>query len=175
MRLLVPSLVTALVVGCGGPDFPPAPRPQPAQAGKSDKEQVLNAILQDVLESDFLKEVRADYGIEGRKEVALVSNADYGAPWPDNFCPVLPEGYQVRRVTEGSFGGQDQPRLLGIRIDKFSIDKTEVELFRETIVITVMNAGGTKNGGIIGGCSVYYVPVRKEGGWVVESTRLEDP
>jgi hypothetical protein len=107
--------------------------------------------------------------------VALVSNAKFGVPWPENYRPVVPEGYRVSRAAEGADAGQDQPRMLGIRIDKLDLGQKEAGLFREPIEVTVMNAGGTQNGDIIGGCSVYYIPVKRERGWVVESTRLQDP
>jgi hypothetical protein len=168
-----------MALGCGESERTPmaAPEPAPAsvQAKRSDKEQILDAILRDVLESDFLKDVRADYGTPGDKQLVLVSNAGYGVPWPDDYRPLLPQGYQVRRPVKGAGNREDQPRVLGIRIDKFDLDQKEPGLHRESIEITLMNAGGTKNGAIIGGCSVYYIPTRKGAGWVVESTRLQDP
>ena len=179
MRLLVLLLVTGLLAGCGqssvAPRAVPQSAPVPALAARSDKELVLDAIVRDVLESDFLKDVRASYGTPGDRRVALVSNASYGIPWPQDYRPVAPEGYEVRRVAEGAAGAEDQPRMLGIRIDKFDVGQREAGLFRESIEITVMNAGGWKNGDIVGGCSVYYVPAREGNGWAVEATRLQDP
>jgi hypothetical protein len=177
MRLLIPLLVAGLLAGCGrspvSPTAAPESAPVPAPAVRSDKEQILDAIVRDVLESDFVKDVRADYGTPGDKRVALVSNATYGIPWPEDYRPVVPEGYEMRRAAEGGGGAEDQPRMLGIRIDKLDLGQKEPGLFRESIEITLMNAGGTKNGGIMGGCSVYYIPARKGDSWVVEATRLQ--
>src|SRR5262245_15213522 len=96
MRLLVPVLLAASLVGCGGPERSPTAASEPATATaltvRSDQEQILDAIIRDVLESDFLKDVRADYGTPGDKQVALVSHGDYGVPWPEGYRPVAPEG-----------------------------------------------------------------------------------
>jgi hypothetical protein len=177
MRLLVLPLVAGLLAGCGQSSQTPRDVPQsgplPAPAARSDKELVLDAILRDVLESDFLKDVRASYGSPGDRRVALVSNASHGIPWPEDYRPVAPEGYEVRRVAEGAAGAKDQPRMLGIRIDKLEVGQREAGLFREPIEVTVMNAGGRKKGDIVGGCSVYYVPARKGNGWAVEATRFQ--
>ncbi len=177
MRLLVLALIATSVVGCARSERTPAAVPRPTvatfQSARSDRDQILDALVRDVLVSDFLNDIRADYGTPGNKQVALVLNGDYGVPWPDDYQPLLPAGYEVRRVVEGTGVREDQPRLLGIRIDKLDLDQKATELYREPIRITLLNAGGTKNGNIAGGCSVYYIPVRKEGGWEVKSMRLE--
>jgi len=176
--LLTPLLLAGLLAGCGRPSVAPTAAPksasEPAPAVRSDKEQVLDAIVRHVLESDFLKDLRADYGTPGDKRVALVANTDNGVPWPKDYQPAALKGYEVLRVAEIG-GAADQPRMLGIRIDKLDLSQKETELFREPIVISVMNAGGRKNGDTSLGCSVYYIPARKADGWLVEATRLYHP
>lgn len=169
--------VLAALAGCGGPEGTPKAAPPPARDPdpRPDRAQVLDAIIRDVLVGDFLKGVRADYGTPGGREAALVSNPGHGIPWPEGYRPAAPEGYRLRRVTEGRWGGQGSPRMLGIRIDRLDLDANEAGLFRESIEVTVMDAGGTMSGGFIGGCSVYYVPVRKGGVWGVQATRLQCP
>jgi hypothetical protein len=142
---------------------------------KSERELAPDAVLQDVLTSAFLKEVRETFGTPGDPQMALVSNPDNGIPWPEGYQPAMPDGYHVHRVAEGRVGGEDGPRLLGIRIDKLDLDQKESGLFREPVVVTLLNAGGTKDEVVIGGCSVYYSPRREGDRWVVECTRLCDP
>lgn len=177
MRLLMSALIATSVVGCARSERAPVATPIPTVAispsARSDRDQILDALVQDVLVSHFLNDIRAGYGTPGDKQIALVSNSHSGVPWPEDYQPLVPAGYEVRRVTEGTGIREDQPHMLGIRIDKLDLDQKATELYREPIQITLLNAGGTKNGNVAGGCSVYYVPVRKEGGWEVESTRLE--
>ncbi len=177
MRLLMLALIATSGVGCAKSERTPTAAPRPtvatSQSARSDRDQILDALVRDVLVNDFLNDIRADYGTPGNKQVALVSNGDYGVPWPEDYQPLVPAGYEVRRVAEGTGVREDQPRMLGIRIDRLDLDQKETELYREPIQITILNAGGTKNGDVAGGCSIYYLPVRKEGGWEVESTRLE--
>lgn len=177
MRLLVLMLVASLAVGCARSARTPAAAPGPSvatsQSSRSDRDQILDALVRDVLVNDFLNDIRADYGTSGNKQVALVSSGRYGIPWPEDYRPRAPAGYEVRRVVEGTGGREDQPRMLGVRIDRFDLNQKGTELYREPIQVTLLNAGGTKNGAVAGGCSVYYVPVRKGASWEVESTRLE--
>src|SRR5262245_15359921 len=116
MRMLVAALATVLLVGCGDPDRTPvgdSPAATPAALpARSDKEQILDAILRDVLESDFLRGIRDTYGTPGDRQVALVSNPRRGIPWPEGYVPVLPQGCRACRVTGVRGGREDQPRQL---------------------------------------------------------------
>ena len=53
---------------------------------------------------------------------------------------------------------RDGKRLLGIRVDKYQDD----------ITLTLVNAGGSANGEVIGGCTIRYTARHVEKGWVVE-------
>jgi hypothetical protein len=154
-------------------DFPTIARD--AIVRRSDKELILDAVLHDILSNPNLKNTREFYGTPGEKQVALVTNRGYGVPWPADYRPVI-AGWTVSRVEEGDKRDADKPRLLGIRIDKYSQDhKERVDLFNAPIAVTVLNAGGHKNGAVIGGCSVNYSPKQVSGKWVVEFEGLLDP
>src|SRR5579884_4174821 len=105
MRLLMLALVVTTAVGCARSARTPAATPGPSvainQSSRSDRDQILDALVQDVLVNDLLNDIRADYGTPGTKQVALVSNGDYGVPWPEDYRPRAPAGYKVRRVAEG--------------------------------------------------------------------------
>jgi hypothetical protein len=68
-----------------------------------------------------------------------------------------------------------QRRVLGVRLDKFDLKQKKAELFDTPIKVSLLNAGGTANGAVIGGCTVYYVPKRGGKHWIVEYTATFDP
>jgi hypothetical protein len=183
MRRLLATGIVALISGCNGTS-PQALQTNQAtvdttQRERSQKEQILDAVLQDVLTNERLEDTREFYGTAGDMKVALVSNRVYGERWPAKYRPDLP-GWTVTRVEEGDERDRNKPRLLGIRIDKFSEEEAEqAGLFDDPIAVTVMNAGGDWNGdeigAIIGGCSVYYNPKRVDSEWIVEFGGAMDP
>jgi len=65
--------------------------------------------------------------------------------------------------------------VLGIRIDKFDLTQRQRGLHNVPIVVTLFNAGGSSNGGVIGGCNVFYVPKRVGKRWKVECEGYLDP
>jgi hypothetical protein len=175
MRILLVSAVLALFVGCQERAIEPAPVDQKASENvvRPDNELVLDAILALVLHDEAFKGEREFYGTLGDKQLALVTYSNYGVPWPANYQPAI-EGYSVQRVTDPK-GGADKTRLLGVRIDKFDLDQKESGFRNSPIEICILNAGGSKNGAVIGGCSVYCTAKRDGVKWVIEVDEIRDP
>ena len=70
---------------------------------------------------------------------------------------------------------ENQNRVLGIRLDKVDLKQMQAGLFDAPIRVCLFNAGGSANGGVIGGCSVYYEPKRVGKRWTVSYQGLLDP
>lgn len=179
MRVLLTVALAALISGCSenGRDITAKDRPldEVAEIQRSDKELILDAVLHDILNNPDLKGTREFYGTAEDRRVALVTGQGYGVPWPAGYRPILP-GWAVSRVEEGAEPDPNQHRLPGVRIDKYSeLDKERNGLFDAPIAVTILNAGGGKNGDVIGGCSVYYSAKRVGGEWAVEFEGLRDP
>jgi hypothetical protein len=178
MRIVLVVLIATVLNGCGGgseasPDD--ALDSDASQVERSDQELILDAVLQDLLTNPRLDHTRAFYGTPGDTKIALVTNASYGVPWPLTYWPILP-GWTISRVMEGSPRKHEEPRLLGIRIDRFSIDDDKPPDSRSPVEVTVLNAGGNNNGAIvIGGCHVYYRPKQVGHKWVVRFEGSLDP
>lgn len=109
-----------------------------------------------------MKESREFYGTAKDKTLALVDGHTVG--WPKDFQPAT-HGYRI--VQPDSFTPR---RVLGMRLDKFDLKQQ-----KPPIEVSIVNAGGSANGGVIGGCSVYFVPKRVGNRWTVEFNGLIDP
>jgi hypothetical protein len=96
--------------------------------------------------------------------------------WPAKYKPVLP-GFAVLRVDEGAKQDWSQPPLLGVRLDKYAkTAKKQSVLFDGPIQVTMVNAGGSSDGAMtIGGCLVYYEPIKVDGQWTVKCKGILDP
>jgi hypothetical protein len=178
-RFLPALVIVAAMSGCvqhapdenGGAET----RGEAFRTKRSDKELILDAVVFDILNDPGLKDTRDFYGTPGDKHLALVTNSEFGVPWPAGYQPNL-SGWTFIRVDEDGERDPKEPRLLGIRIDKYyDDDKERAEIFRSSVAMTILNAGGSKNGGVIGGCSVYYTPKQVDGKWVVECEGSVDP
>jgi hypothetical protein len=154
------------------------------KAVRPEQYQILDAILLDVLTNPSIADTRKFYGTPGSKQVALVSDTAYGVPWPENYHPSVDQ-FTFCRVSERecsklelllkTFDAPDimwdlvnTPRLLGVRIDKYDLAHKQVGLFEMPVQVTIMNAGGSKNGAVAGGCTLYYTPERQGDNWVCE-------
>lgn len=175
MRITLTIALSALLSGCAGtsPSEPSDGAPTGGAAGveRSHTELVLDAVLCDVVNNPSLGEDRDFYGTPGAGRVALVTNVGYGVPWPADYKPDL-AGWTVSRAEEGLADPAAQ-RLLGVRIDGFDFeDDGQTAAY---IVITVINAGGSGNGAVVGGCSITYRATRTAGKWAVELVMALDP
>lgn len=200
-RCLVPvALVSIFLWGCGRSSVPapypimilkPTPPGDPAPAdalapsnevadfdslSPEERNQILDAILRDILKHPRHEHIREFYGSQ-LDRVVLVTNPDYGIPWPEAYHPRL-SGWNVTQAVEGTGIDTQLPRRLGVRIDRFALrnSSSEPSLFANApIAVTMMNAGGTSNGEVIGGCLVYFDIKRVDGVWHVEFAGAEDP
>lgn len=200
-RCLVPLvLVSILVSGCGRGSTPmpypimtlkqpPPPEPAPADAlvlsndvadfdslSTQERNQILDALLSDILKHPRHEHVREFYGSQINR-VVLVTNTNYGIPWPDDYQPRLP-AWGVTRAIEGEAIDLQLPRRLGVRIDRFALRNSSTAsspLDNAPIAVTVFNAGGTSNDAAIGGCLIYFDIKRVDGTWCVEFAGAEDP
>jgi hypothetical protein len=65
--------------------------------------------------------------------------------------------------------------MLGVRIDKMNLEQKDSGLYNAPIEITILNGGGTRDGIVQGGCSVYYMPKREGDHWIVKCSGALDP
>src|SRR5262249_12584932 len=86
-------------------------------------------------------------------------------PWLHFYC--------VREQQEDPF--MEQRHVPGIRLDKFDLKQKKSDPFNGPIEVCLLNPGGTANGAVGGGCTVYYVPKRVGEQWTVEFDGLVDP
>jgi hypothetical protein len=143
---------------------------------------ILPAVVDDVLKNPRLKATREFYGSPGDKRYALVNSPAWNwtkdrqtmtpIPRPDeqeskpawtwtkDGQPVIP-GFQL---TPSQRTGK---RLLGIRIDKYQPENNG-DYAAYAITVTLVNAGGSDNGPVIGGGTIRYIARSGEKGWRVE-------
>jgi hypothetical protein len=157
-------------------EVPKEEEPPPKPAGKplaldDDGKAILQAVLTDVLTNPHFADTRAFYGTPADKTVALVDGDKLG--WPKDFTAKLHGYKQVEPVQSDPFS--EHRRLLGIRLDKFDLKEKKSHPFEGPIEICLFNAGGNANGGIIGGCSIYYRPRRDGQRWTVDFLGERDP
>jgi hypothetical protein len=147
-------------------------KPTPTKPLPSTEEvkQVLQAVVTDVLTNPDVKDSREFYGTSADKTFALVDTEKLG--WPKEFNPAT-SGYALVKPPLNPF--ENPRRILGIRIDKFDLKQTKWGIHDAPIEVCVFNAGGTANGSVIGGCTLYYIPKRVGKRWTVELTEQSDP
>ncbi len=129
--------------------------------------EILQAILADVLTNPDLKHTRQFYGTPKDKTFTLVGNGKLG--WPKEFKP-QGLGFKLVKVPPDPF--VNQRHILGIRLDKFDLKQKKSDLFNAAIEVCLFNAGGSANGAVNGGCSVYYEPKHIGKRWTVEFIAL---
>jgi hypothetical protein len=145
------------------------PAPAPPVAFNDDVKEVLQAVVTDLLTNKDLKDTREFYGTAKDRTLSLV---DGKLGWPKEFAP-LTHGYKLVEVHHDPF--VNPRRILGIRIHKFELKQKKDKDSDGPIEVCLFNAGGSANGGVIGGCLVYYVPKRVGTRWTVECVGILDP
>jgi hypothetical protein len=136
---------------------------------ESDRDEILRAVVQDVLTNPRLKRRRELYSSPGDAKFVLVSDPSDGIPWPTNLSITI-NGYELVSIPEG--GGKwdnSKPPLLGIKLNAFDLSRTPT-LSSAPVEVSIFNAGGWGRQAviIIGGCSLYYVPKKEGTKWIVE-------
>jgi hypothetical protein len=149
---------------------PEAVKPDRRLPANAQVEQILRAIVTDVLTNPDLKSEREFYGTPADKTLALVDCKEFG--WPKGFNPNT-HGYHLVELNSDPFANQN--RVLGIRIDKFDLKQGKIGPMDTPITVVVYNAGGSANGAVLGGCQVSYVPKRVGKRWTVEAHGYFDP
>ena len=156
----------------------------PSHAEEKPKEdskanQILSAVVRDVLFSAENKGARAFYGTNGDKTVILLNGSGLDqkpVKWPAGFKPKI-EGFTfILGHKEGVLESDDYDRRLAIRLDRFSTEPTkEADAKKHSfwdkspIRISIQNGGGTKNGAVIGGQTTWYSFSEKGEKWVVQN------
>jgi hypothetical protein len=144
------------------------------QISRAEQIQICDAVLNDLLNNPDLQDSRDFYGTTGDKQVALVSYSRSDCNWPSFYRPAIP-GYIVLRINDGAGRDDSKPRTLGFRLDKFNPWQKTTGIFDAPVCVTIMNAGGSSNGGVVGGCNVFYGLERNSGRWTVQYQGALDP
>ncbi len=148
---------------------------QPPFSPPLNDDQIRDALRQSiahVLTSSDLADSRDFYGTHGDSEVILVN--DGPIKWPDDLKPEV-AGFRLRFASQFEPDGQCKDRILGIRLEKRDLLAPSDGFMDGNISLSLINAGGTRNGAVIGGCSVYYVVQIREGTIVARAGWALDP
>jgi hypothetical protein len=129
---------------------------------------VLDAIIRYILTDPDARDSREDYGTAGKNEIGLVSERTYGIAWPSDYHPKF-QGWTFHELPNGVQPEHEKPRMLGIRINKFSYDKPNEDSLEGPIAITLFNAGGWQNGATIGGCTLWFCAQPEKDGWGIRN------
>jgi hypothetical protein len=119
-------------------------------------DEVLPKLVADVLKDPHLKTTREFYGSPDDTRFALVNSDAW--TWSKE-APLAVAGFQLTPAK------REAQRLLGIRVDK--VQFAEDDKNKSTITLTLLNAGGSTNGAVIGGCTIRYRLGEKA--WVLET------
>lgn len=139
--------------------------------------EILTEMVRDVLFNAEIKGARDFYGTAGDNRVILLDGSlmtGQATKWPAGFIPKI-EGFTfVFGHGKDLLPERQSNRRLAIRLDRFVLDPAEDTeekhplLTRCPIRITIMNGGGSKNGGVIGGRTAFYSLENKGEKWGVE-------
>jgi hypothetical protein len=156
-----------------GPFREVAPPKKAAELPDSDDvRQILQAVLTHVLTSKDLEKTRAFYGTPGDTKFAIADSLTVALP--KSFRPAVPGYTLVEAPSHCEFDGP-RPHLLGISLTKFRLDQKKAVFRDAPIEVVISNFGGTANGAVIGGCTVYYAPRREGKRWAVDCLGSFDP
>lgn len=115
---------------------------------------ILPLLVADVLKNPRLKATRDFYGTAGDQRFALIDSAAW--KWDKETTIDVPGAQRTPATRNGQ-------RLLGIRIDRFH--QAEKVGDTATLTVTLLNAGGSDNGSVIGNGTIRYRACHTEQGW----------
>jgi len=130
--------------------------------------QILTAVVRDVLFSDHHKESRNVYGTEGDQTIILLNGTGFldqpPVSWPEEFTPQIAGFTFIRGRQEAAH--ESHNRRLAIQLFRLSYEMDSQSPFN--IIIAIMNGGGSKNGSVMGGTTIWYSLSKKGDKWVVQ-------
>jgi hypothetical protein len=141
---------------------------------RAEQIEICEAVVRGLLTNSKLKDSRDFYGTVGDKKVALVTYTRSDCIWPSFYRPKIP-GYNFLRINDNAGVDPNGPRILGFRLDEFNPGQKTTGMFDAPVCVTIMNAGGSGNGGVIGACTVFYGLERDGGRWTVRYQGAFDP
>lgn len=121
--------------------------------------EITPLVVADIVKNPRLKATCDFSGTPGDKRFALIDSAAWA--WPKEFKADVSDFERAPAKRAGR-------RLLGIRVDQFQ--QADKEGDNSVLTVTLVNAGGSDNGAVIGGCTIHYTAQSTANGWVVELT-----
>jgi hypothetical protein len=145
-------------------------------------EKLLEAVVSHVLinNDNFLKKARTFYGTEGNATVVL-TNTPWSIPWSHRFKPSI-EGWAILAdheyeppaiaTIEGKLLDEQHKvnRMLGLRLNAIERDMTVPKAIHFIVKVSLFNAGGDKNGAVMGAHNLNYGCLYESGTWKVTFT-----
>lgn len=127
---------------------------------------ILEAVIRDIVSKPDSAALRSFYGSPGDDRIALVT--DSTVPWPADFQPNV-SGVRFLRCREPVSQDWDEPRLPGLRLDKFDLNESpDILSWKSHIRIVMLNVGGHGDEAIrTGGHAFYYNVKRAEDGFEI--------
>jgi hypothetical protein len=127
-------------------------------------EEMLPAVVADILKNPRLKATRDFYGTPDDKRFALVGSGEFA--WPDEFLVNLADHKRCPPERQGK-------RLLAIRVDRYQEPTKEND--KHALTVTLRNVGGNENGAVVGSGTIHYTARQVDGAWKVELSEEMDP
>jgi hypothetical protein len=137
--------------------------------------QILSLVQQcidHVLTDPDLGEVRDSYGTPGDRTAILVSQEK--PAWPEGLR-LEAGGIQLDISPPRDVDPVNEDRRLGIWLSKLDVVAPTLGFFDGNIILTLANAGGGRNGDVIGGCFVFYVIRLRDGAPMAVCVGRQDP
>ncbi|MGE3804530.1 MAG: hypothetical protein AB7K24_07645 [Gemmataceae bacterium] len=156
------------------PHLPTASRSEPQQ--RSEREQLFDALLEELLNTPDLERIRAQYATPGDRRAVLVGQSIIeigseplvsGLPWPAGYVPQV-SGWEFSWDDRNV----DQPRRVAIRIDKFDLDQQKNWAFDTPIQVSLFSVG-SGDAEAVGGVTIYLISEKSEGSWRVQWVALK--
>jgi len=127
-------------------------------------EELLPAVVADILKNPRLKSTRDFYGTAADKRFALINSGVFA--WPAELPVNLADYKRCQPDRQGK-------RLLAIRVDRYQEPTKEND--RHVLTVTLRNEGGNENGAVVGSGTIHYTARQVDGAWKVELSEATEP